>query len=168
MRIEIDPVPDECLRGCLATAQSVLPPSRGTLLILALYGAVILCAFYFTPTTRAGTTLIGIGAVAVTYFALRFDGQRRLRRAWRSDPHANEATFVELSPEGLRTGCAHIDARYPWSDFAKVSESADFFLFARPSGAGAAIPKRVIAGPSEAELRRCIADWWGDLQSPSL
>ncbi len=164
VRIQVDSEPDESVRGCVAIAQSVSHPGRGLLLFFALYGAVLLSAYSLTPRTPVQTVFIAFGAIFSTYYIVRLEGLSRLRRLTRRDPHANETTFIELTAHGVHTWCEHIDARYPWTDFARVSENAEFFLFARSSGSGTVTPKRVVTGPLELELRQCVAEWWGEIQ----
>jgi hypothetical protein len=102
---------------------------------------------------------IGIAAVIATVTALQAEGRSRIRRLQTEDPHARETHYVELSPEGVRAWCAHVDARYAWADFAKVVENNEFYLFVRAGGTGTAIPKRLLDGEGDAELRRWIKEW---------
>ena len=64
LRFEISPLPDESQRACSAIAQAALPPSRGGLLMFALYIGVGGAAYLFTPSTWPLTFLIGMVAVA--------------------------------------------------------------------------------------------------------
>jgi len=134
-------------------------------IVLGLYVAVGAASFVFTPATTFATLVIGLGAVLGTAFALQFEGRLRLRRLQASDPHAQETHFVELTQEGLHAWCAHVDARYPWRDFSKVTENGEFYLFARPNGSGSAIPKRLLDPTTEAALRERILEWSPDLGS---
>jgi len=158
LRFEIDPRPDESQRACTAIAQAVLPPSRGNALMIGLYAAVGLAAYLLTPSTRPITFLIGLAAVTATAYALQAESRRRLRALRTEDPHALETHYLEFTADGIHTWCAHIDARYPWRDFAKVSENSEFYLFSRPSGTGAAVPKRLLNDDSDAALRTCIRE----------
>ena len=162
LRYEINPLPGETQRACTAIAQVGLPRSRGTAIVLALYAGVILAAYFLTPTSRPMTVMIGIVAVLGTAMALQWDTRWRLRRLQADDPHSLETHFVEVGPEGLRTWCAHVDARYTWSDFSKVVDTAEFFLFVRASGSGAAIPKRLLDPARESDLRSRIREWAPD------
>jgi hypothetical protein len=162
LRFQIDPEPGESARACTAIARAVLPPTRGNVIVLGLYVAVGIAAFALTPATALVTLVIGLGAVLATVFALQFEVRSRLRRIQASDPHARESHFVELTPEGLRAWCAHVDARYPWRDFSKVTENGEFYLFARPNGSGSAIPKRLLEPVTEAALRERILEWSPD------
>jgi len=65
VRFEIDPQPDETRRACAAIAQAALPPSRGGLIIVALYAAVITAAYFLTPGNRAITVFIPDPAIDV-------------------------------------------------------------------------------------------------------
>ena len=111
---------------------------------------------------RASTTLIGLGAIVATGVGLQAEGRSRLRRLQERDPHAQEVHHVELGPAGVRTWCAHVHARYTWADFAKVTENGEFYLFVRPNGSGVAIPKRLLDGPRDEELRSKIREWATD------
>jgi hypothetical protein len=162
LRFQIDPTPGEAQRGCAAIARAVLPPSRGNAVLLGLYAAVVIAAFVLTPATRPQTIVIGVGAVLATAFALQAEGRSRLRRLRAADPHAQETHFVELGPDGVRAWCAHVDARYPWPEFSTVTENAEFYLLARPSGSGVAIPKRLLDAARETELREGLRVWAPD------
>jgi len=139
-----------------------MPPSRGNLVMLALYGAVGIAAFLVARSTFPATFVIGLGAVAATALSLQAEGRRRLRALRGNDPHELEAHVLELSSDGIRSSCAHIEARYAWSDFVRAIENKEFYLFVRPSGAGAALPKRLLDQVTEASLRDCIARWLPD------
>ena len=52
----------------------------------------------------------------------------------------------------MRAWRAHVDARYSWSDFTKLTETPQFYLLVRPSGNGAAIPKRTCGVTGAGEL----------------
>jgi len=163
LRFQIDPNPDETARACSAIAQAAMPPSRGGLLMLALYAAVGVLAYFLTPSSRLVTFAIGVAAVQATAYSLQAEGRRRLRRLRVADPHASESHFVELGPDGVHTWCAHIDMRYPWSDFTKATEDREFYLFVRPSGTGSAVPKRLLDDSADKVLRSRIREWSPDL-----
>ncbi|HEX5409859.1 MAG TPA: YcxB family protein [Gemmatimonadaceae bacterium] len=163
LRFQIDPKPDETARACSAMAQLAMPPSRGGLLMLALYAAVGVLAYFLTPSSRLATFAIGVAAVLATAYSLQAEGRRRLRRLRVADPHANESHFVELGPEGVHTWCAHIDMRYPWSDFSMATEDREFYLFIRPSGTGSAVPKRLLDNAADEVLRTRIREWSPEL-----
>lgn len=159
LRFQIDPQPGESIRACTAIAQAALPRARGNVIVLGLYVAVGIVSFVFTPTTTLATLAIGLGAVLGTVFALQFEGRSRLRRLQAADPHARDTHFLELTADGVHAWCAHVDARYPWPDFTKVTENAEFYLFVRPNGSGSAIPKRLLDPTTDAALRERIRDW---------
>jgi hypothetical protein len=162
LRFQIDPTPEETRRACGAIAKAILPPNRAIFIIYALYALVMLAGYFLTPATPFATGMIGVVAIATTLLTLQQYGRFRVRGLRASDPHARETHFVELSPQGVHSWCAHIDARYPWSDFAKVCEDREFYLFVRPSGVGVAIPKRLLDSNSESELRSRICEWADD------
>lgn len=162
LRFQIDPQPGESLRGCSAIAQSAMPRGRTNVIVFGLYAGVALAAYFLTPTTTLTTFAIGLVAVAGTIIALQAEGRSQIRRLQENDPHSRETYFVELSPEGIHTWCLHVDARYPWAEFAKTTENKEFYLFVRASGTGAAIPKRVLNAASEATLRAHIHQWSPD------
>jgi hypothetical protein len=126
-----------------------------------MYVAVGVAAYYLTPATGWATFLIGLVAVAATALLLQAEGRSRVRRLQSDDPHARETHFIELNPNGFRAWCSHVDARYPWKDFAKVTENGEFYLFLR-AGNGSAIPKRILDESTEAELRHRIRAWAPD------
>ena len=159
MRFQIDPRPGESQRACGAIARVVMPPSRATLIVLGLYVVVGVAAYVLTPATRFATLAIGVAAVIGTAYALQAEGRGRLARLQADDPHALETHFVELGPEGVHAWCSHIDARYPWRDFTRIAEDREFYLFARPNGTGAAIPKRLLDATMDQALRERIREW---------
>jgi hypothetical protein len=159
LKFQIDPAPGETQRGCSAVVQASLPPNQASLILIALYVAVFVAAFFLTPTTRITTAVIGVAAIVASTGALQSYGRSRLRRLRESDPHSLETHFVELTPAGLHTWCAHVDARYSWQEFTKVTENREFYLFVRGSGSGAAIPKRLLNEVLDTELRDHIRDW---------
>ena len=162
MRFEIDPQPEETQRACTAIAKATLPSSQGGVTTFAVYAAVVAAAYFLTPESRAVTAFIGIAAVLATIMGLQAEGRRRMRRLQRNDPHSRETHFVEIDPEGVRTWCSHVDARYPWADFAKVTEDKEFFVLARASGQGAVIPKRIVDDAQDVELRAKLREWSPD------
>ncbi|HKW11835.1 MAG TPA: YcxB family protein [Gemmatimonadaceae bacterium] len=162
LRFQIDPSREESQRACAAMVRACLPPSRRDLILLALYVAVGVAAFYFTPDTTATTFLIGMLAITAAVIAIEVEGRLRVRHLRTADPHAEETHFVELNAEGVRSWCAHVDARYPWRDFSKVAEDKEFYLLLRLSGAGSAIPKRLLDRVTDAQLRARIREWSPD------
>ena len=162
MRFEIAPTPGESARACAAIARAALPPSRASVIMIALCGAVIAAAALLTPATLARTGLVGVGAVLATATVLQAEGRSRLRRVQNADPHALETHYVELAPEGVRAWCGHVDARYPWREFARVDEDNEFYLLVRLSGSGVAVPKRLLDSAKETELRERLRAWSPD------
>jgi len=159
LRFQIEPLPGETQRVCAAIARAAIPPRRAGLILIGLYAAIIAAAWFLTPATRATTVMIGVVSVLATVSALQAEGRSRLRRLYLGDPHSRETHYVELTPEGVRTWCAHVDARYAWSEFTKVVETPEFYLLVRPSGSGAAIPKRLLDDAGASELRQQIRVW---------
>lgn len=162
LRFQIDPQPGESARACSAIARSMIRGGRADLLLLGLYGAVGLASYFLTPATRLATFLIGVFAVLGTYSGMRAVGRANLRRLQAADPHALESHFAELSAEGVRTWCSHVDVRYAWKDFARVTENSEFYMLARPNGTGSAIPKRLLDDEADARLRACLREWSPD------
>lgn len=163
LRFQIEPTPDETQRACAAILRVCLPPSRANAFMIALYAAIIVAAWVFTPTTPATVVIIGVGSALVTMSILQTEGRRRVRHLRENDAHARETHFVELDPLGIHTWCAHVDAKYPWHDFNKACETKEFFLFVRPSGTGAAVPKRLLLDGQDVELRNRIREWAPEL-----
>jgi hypothetical protein len=162
LRFQIDPQPGESARACSAIARTIIPAGRGNLLLFGLYGAVGVAAYVLTPATRLTTFLIGLGGVMGSVYGLQAVGRANLRRLQLTDPHSTETHFVEVSADGVHTWCSHVDARYPWADFAKVTENNEFYMLARPNGTGAAIPKRLLDDAADAQLRDCLRGWSPD------
>ena len=162
MRFQIDPNPEETRRAWIAIAQAGLPPRRATLIVLGLYAVVGIAAYLLTPATGTTTFVIGVVAVLATAMALQGEARRRVRHLGANDPHATEPHFIEFSPEGVHTWCAHVDARYSWPEFAGVKEDDEFYLFVRLSGSGSALPKRLLDQGQQAELRARIREWSPD------
>jgi hypothetical protein len=161
LRFEIAPQLGESLRACSNIARAAVPPTRMNLAVYGLYAVVGLAAYVLTPS-RLTTFVVGMLGVVGSLYAIQFASRSRQRRFQGQDPHSRETHFVELTPEGIHTWCAHIDARYSWSDFAKATENKEFYLFVRPSGAGTAIPKRLINETTETMLRQRISEWSPD------
>src|SRR4051812_9335151 len=107
-RIESDPA--ETRRACHAIAAASLPPSRTSGIMVALYAVVVVAALIL-PVSRPLMIIIGVGAVLATEVLLRTEAQARVRRLQADDPHATEPHFVEVSADGLRAWCAHVDTR---------------------------------------------------------
>lgn len=162
LRFQIDSQAGEAARACTAIARSVIPQTRGNLLVFGIYIAIGLASYFLTPTTALTTFVIGLAAVLGTLSGLQAVGRANLRRLQLADPHSAETHFVELSTVGVHAWCAHIDARYPWTDFAKVVENNEFYMLVRPSGTGTAIPKRLLSDADDAHLRDCLRDWSPD------
>lgn len=159
MRFEIDSNPAEAQRACAAIARAVFPPTRFAISLVVLYACVWAASFYFTPATRTATAFIAIAAVMAAVFLLQFDLQSRGRSAQARDPHAHETHYVELTADGVHTWCAHVDARFPWTDFSRVMDTSEFLLFARPSGVGVAVPKR-LTNADELEILLSEVQTW--------
>lgn len=161
MQFQIAPEPGESQRACRAILQATLPPSRGEFVLFALFVAAFAAAWAFAQPTLEATVCISFGAIFATTYAMQFEGRRRVRRLQTADPHSLETHYIEVSSEGVRAYCSHIDARYPWQDFSKVVDNNEFYLFIRPSGSGSAIPKRVLDVTLDAALRVRIREWAG-------
>lgn len=162
LRYEIQPAPGETERGAHAIAQAAMPPSRANLVLFSIYGLCAFLAYFLTPSTSVTTFLIGFISVSLTVSLLNADVRFRLRSLRRSDAHALETRFVELSPEGVGDSCSHIDSRYPWQDFMKIIVTPEFYLFVRPSGLGSSIPRRVLDASEETRLQQCVRAWSPD------
>jgi GNAT superfamily N-acetyltransferase len=161
MRFEITPQPNESIRACAAIARAAMRPSRMNLILFGLYAAVALGSYILTPT-HLTTFVVGMFGVVVTTYALQFESRERVRGLRDNDPHARETHFVERGAEGVHTWCTHLDARYSWNEFGRVIENKEFYLFVRPSGAGAPIPKRLIDEAADTALRERIVQWSPD------
>jgi hypothetical protein len=158
VRFEIRPLSGESFKGCQALARESLPPDHSGVISFAVCFAIPIAAYLLTPSTAAATTLIAAGAIMTLILASRAHAKARLAQVRAADKHSLETHFVELDDTGARTWCAHVDARFPWHDFTRTTESAEFFLLIRPGGAGIAIPKRVV-GTGAAELRERLSVW---------
>ena len=162
LRFQVDPQPGEAARACSAIARSVVPTKRGNMLLFGLYAAVGLASYYLTPATRLTTFVIGMFGVVGTLYGLQAVGRANRRSLQDSDSHSAETHFVEISADGVHTWCSHIDARYPWTDFAKAVENSEFYMLVRPNGSGAAIPKRLLDDGADTQLRDRLGEWSPD------
>ena len=159
LRLQIDPLDGEMQRACAAITRASLPPTWLHALGVVLYIAIAAAAYVFTPDTATRTIPIGLGAVVLTVLMLQWDTRRRFRHIQQRDPHARETHYVELSPDGLRTWCDHIDARYPWAEFTRLLVTKEFYLFVRPSGLGSAVPRRLLDHARDVSLRSRVIEW---------
>ena len=157
-RFEVSPLPGESLRGCQALVSESLPPDRSSVISFGVCFAVAIAAYLLTPATATVTTLIAAGGIVALIVGSQAHAKARLAQVRAADKHSLEMHFVELNDAGARTWCNHVDARFPWSDFTRVKENAEFFLLIRPGGTGIAIPKRVV-GTGAAELRERLSVW---------
>ena len=158
VRFEIHPIPGESFRGCQALAIESLPPDRSGVISFGVCFAVVMAAYLLTPSTAGVTTLIATGAIIAFILGSRAHAKGRVAQLRAADKHALETHFVELDETGARTWCNHVDARFPWCDFTRATENAEFVLLIRPGGSGIAIPKRVV-GTGAAELRERLSVW---------
>lgn len=159
MRFEIDPSVEEAQRACAALVHARLGPDRSSLFLYAVYAAIGGLAYVLTPATRGLTFLIALMASLATAIGLQLIGRARIRRLQTGDPHATERLQLELSAVGVHVWCAHIDARYEWSEFVKVTENGEFYLFVRAPGSGAWLPKRLLDSATDNELRGRVKEW---------
>lgn len=157
MRFRIVPTEAETTRGCQAMIAATFPRSKAQLVVAAVYFLVGASAFTLVPSSPVLVTVIAVGGMMLMMFALQLEANSRTRRARRDDPHTEEAHDLEVSTEGIRAWCAHVDTRYTWDGITKVVESNEFYVFVRGSGGGPALPKRVLASDEESELRQLIA-----------
>jgi hypothetical protein len=118
----------------------------------------VIAAYLLTPSTAGVTTLIAAGAIIALIFASQAHAKGRVAQLRAADKHSLETHFIELDETGARTWCNHVDARFPWRDFTRATENAEFFLLIRPGGSGIAISKRVV-GTGAAELRERLSAW---------
>lgn len=161
MRFEIDPLPNESRRGSAAIVKATLPPSRADVLLLAFIGAIWAGAHVLAPEVEGVVVLTALIAVIGSVTIVLVYAKRRIRALKSSDPHADEHYFIELGPDGLHSGCQHVDARYPWKDFQKITENGEFYLLCRGNGSGAAVPKRLLSAQADSALRSALQEWGG-------
>jgi hypothetical protein len=139
-----------------------MPPDRRSLIMIGLYALVVVAAYVLTRATMPATIVIGVGAIMATEAALRRYVVARTRQLQAADIHATEDHFIELTPEGLRAWCKHVDSRYEWADIPKVTETAEFYLFLRGSGNGFALPKRLLTEADNSAVRSRIRELASD------
>lgn len=157
-RFEVRPLPGESLRGCQALIRESLPPDRSNVISFAVCFAVAIAAYLLTPSTAVVTALIAAGGILALIVGSQANAKARLAKLRAADTHSLETHFIELDDTGARTWCNHVDARFPWCDFTRVTENPEFFLLIRPGGTGISIPKRVV-GTGVAELRERLSAW---------
>jgi len=153
---------DESQRGCEAVVAATLPPSRAGWITVAVYLLVGLAAVLIAPGTAAVTALLAVGGVLAALSALQAEARWRGRRALATDPHRDEPYLVELSAEGIRIYCDHVDARITWAGITCVEETAEFYLFLRGSSGGPAVPKRALSDSDDQQLRELVRRWSPD------
>lgn len=158
VRFEIHPVPGESIRGCQALIRESLPPDRSGVISFGVCFAVVIAAYVLAPSTAAITSVIAAGGILGLILGSQVYAKARLTQLRAADKHSLETHFVELDDAVARTWCNHVDARFPWRDFTRATENAEFFLLVRPGGSGIAIPKRVV-GTGAAELRERLSAW---------
>jgi hypothetical protein len=163
LRFEIAPVPGESARACTALIASAVSKmrSRATWLLIGV-GAAIGVLSILLPPSHAVSFLVGLVGVYGSVFGMQALARANARMLRASDPHDLETYSVEVGPQDIFTGCAHVSARYPWQEFTTVTESTEFYLFVRSGGAGVAIPKRILDPSREQALRACIQEWAPD------
>ena len=159
MRLEVNPLEGESQRGCSALLEASLPTSWSAVYFLAMYVAIAITAYFVAPSAVFATVLISIAAVFATIYILRWDWRFRTRRLQGKDPHLLETHYIELNPDGIRSWCAHVDARYPWAEYVKTVDTPEFLLLLQAGGGGNAIPKRLLNTQAEAELHQRLAEW---------
>jgi hypothetical protein len=159
VRFEIIPTPEETLRGCQALVRAALPPDRSPLIIVGITVIVGSISAQLPPITALWAAMMSIGSVLLLIYLSQWYGKRRLRVLMGQDSHGREPHVLELTDDGVQSSCSHVQARYPWSDYAEVTENGEFILLCRPGGAGNVIPKRLLSESSEAELRMNLARW---------
>ena len=162
MRFRVQPTPDETQRACAAIASASLPPSRAGLITLAAFALIGVAAFLLARATWHITVLLTLAGILALLSALQAETRWRISRARAGDPHASEPYDIEVGPEGIRTWCAHVDARYTWDGITRVVETPEFYLFLRGPGGGPSIPKRLLDAASNEELRKGIREWSPD------
>jgi hypothetical protein len=162
MRFRVQPTPDETQRACAAIASASLPPSRAGLITLLVCALVGVAAILLARPTWLITIALTLTGLLVALYALQAEVNWRLRRARADDVHADEPYEIEVGPEGIRTWCAHVDARYTWDGITRVVETPEFYLFLRGIGGGPSIPKRLLDAESNEELRKRIREWSPD------
>jgi hypothetical protein len=170
MRFRVQPTVDETQQACAAIASASFPPSRVGMIIYVTFAVIGLAAFLLIRSIGAiaiTILLTSAGVLAVT-LAIQTEARWLSRRAQESDPHAEEPYEIEVAPEGIRTWCAHVDARYTWDGITRVIETPEFYLFLRGSMGGPFIPKRLLDAASNEELRNGIREWSPDRGSHLL
>lgn len=160
MRFDIDPKPDEFRRANTAMVRAIMPPEQAANFgVIGLYLAVILAGTFLVTATAGRTIVIGLAAISGALSIQQWDVNRRIKKSLALDPHVDERYSIEITDAGVRNWCAHIDARYGWSDFSRILLTPEFLLFVRPSGAGATLPLRVTDSATTTALLEQIAGW---------
>lgn len=159
MIYSIDPTPDEIARGCQALVQDSLPRSHATFVLFATYIAAFAAATVFIPSAATPAFVLAVATATVAILGIQAETRARLRRARSTDPHLLETYQVELSAEGIRTWCGHIETRYTWDSINALKETPDFVLFVRGVGGGVYLPKRLFGPDDITTLRSNVATW---------
>lgn len=159
MTFTIDPRPDETARGCSAMVLTSMPPSRFTFVLIGAYVVAFVVATFFVPQATVPAFILAVATTTVVILAMQAEARSRLRRGRMADPHALEPYQVELSTEGIRTWCEHIDTRYTWSGMSVLKETPEFLLFIRGLGGGVFLPKRLLQPQDIASIRQQVTSW---------
>ena len=166
MRFRVQPTQEETQRACAAAASVRFPPSRLGLVAYSVLAVVGFAAYFLVGSfwAVAVTVLLTSAGIFAVTLAMQAEAHWLIRRAQESDPHADEPYDIELGPEGIRTWCAHVDARYTWDGITNIVETPEFYLFIRGSSGGPFIPKRLLDAANDAELRERIREWAPELE----
>jgi hypothetical protein len=162
LQIRVDAEPDEAYRGCEALVAAMYPRSHAVWIVMVIYALAGLSAVMFAGEAAAVTITIAIGALLAVSWAIQLEARWRRRRALAADPHRDEAHFIELSDEGIRTYCDHVDSRITWSAITAVKETSAFYLFVRGASGGVAVPKRALTPAMDQTLRAGVRQWSPD------
>ncbi len=159
MTFTINPTSAETARGCQALAFKSLPSNKSGLVLGAIYVLTFLVATFLIPQASLSAFLLAVGTTTVALLGIQTEARRRIARGRAADPHALEPYQVELSSEGLRTWCAHIETRYTWGAIRLMADSPEFLLFVHGVGGGLFLPKRLLSEADLAGIRQDVAKW---------
>jgi hypothetical protein len=158
MEFTIRQTAEERRRAMQAITRAILPPSRATWALIAIYLLAGLACELTLGDRAAVGIIISVGAVMLAMMVVRHDARRRTRALVEDDPHAEEPYQVEITEAGLRQWCAHVDTLTRWNGITQVERTPEFYLFRRP-GTACSIPRSALDESSERELEDAIRRW---------
>jgi hypothetical protein len=159
VRFRIEPNVEETRRASRLLARAIMPPNRAGWALGAVYLLSSL-ACIATLGDRAGFGIvISAGSVMAALAVIQAEARRRSRAVLERSPHAEEPYWMEIAEAGVRVSCDHLEQSYRWNGMARVTRTAEFYLFVHSGALGLALPRRILDPAADRELRESIRRW---------